>query len=370
MIYQMFLTNAVEHFNATDGLQAIPGWAQRAELQIEFAVTESDRTGARFAPNGAPGQWLTDRGVEVWYYVNPVAPVLLASQTRVLQEETPQSSPFWWRVRQANAIIGNNWILRDGKGQPVIGNGRQRPVADIGNPAYIEWLGDAIIQTGVKRVRLDDYNVHQHAFHRPQRAAWQDGSDSVGLLGMRELCARLRAACILVAANGGWEMSNPDLNPDRWHYPLMGYLDGVMIELLHKPGEGKANTGFAKWGDGKFWTLDLVYLDTVLDHWRDAGADVTLAVTWRGGPGVYESFARAWCEPARTGNYWLYTGREPGATHRVDKYPLPTPPMPEPEQPTAPHIAAELQHIRLDIAAAKALLSKAANRLQILISDT
>lgn len=366
MIYQMFLSSTPEHFLAPTGLTAIPGWADRAELQLEFAATETDSRDGRYAMAGSPGQWLGSEGVEVWYYVNPVAPVRPSETEPPYVVGKVESDPFWFRKTQWNVIEKNDWWLKDGKGQRVIGSSRKRPVVDIGNPAYIEWLGDAIIQTGVKRVRLDDFNVHQHAFHRPQRAVWQDGSDSVGLLGMRELCARLRAAGILVAANGGWEMGNPDLNPDRWHYPLMGYLDGVMIELLHKPGEGKANTGFAKWGDGKFWTLDLVYLDTVIDHWRDAGADVTLAVTWRGGPGVYESFARAWCEPAQNGNYWLYTGREPGATHRVDKYPLPTPPMPEPEQPTASHIAAELQHIRLDIAAAKALLSKAANRLQAL----
>lgn len=367
-IYQIFLTNASEHFQSLNGMAAIPGWADRAELQLEFAITETDRTGARFGPVGSPGQWLESNGVEVWYYVNPVAPVLLATQTRILSEENPQESPFWWRVRQANAIIGNDWILRDAAGQPVTGNGRKRAVADIGNPAYIAWLSDAIIKTGAKRVRLDDYNVHQHAFHRPQRASWQDGNDSAAIIGMRALCDNLRAAGIRVAANGAWEMSNPDTNPDFWQYPMMGHVDGVMIELLHKHTEGKANTGFARWSDGKFWTMDALALANVIEHWQQAGADVTLAVTWRGGPEKYEDFARRWYDDATIGRYWLFTGDDAThkATHQVDKYPLPDSEPPDNGNTPLALIMAEIQAGRGQLHAIEADVLALRERLAII----
>lgn len=368
MIYQMLLSNLAPHFAAADGLAAMPGWAQRAELQLEFAVTEIDRNGARFAPQGSPGAWLAERGVEVWYYVNPTAPVLLASQSQVQAEESPLTSPFWWRVQQANAIIGRNWLLRNRDGEVVMGYGRNRPVADIGNPAYIDWLSDAIIATGVRRVRLDDFTVHQHAFHRPMRASWQDGGDSAGLLGMRALCTNLRAEGIRVLANGAWEMSNPDLPPDKWHYPMAGYVDGVMIELLHKPPEGSATTGFARWSGGRFWTMGDEHLAVVIEQWQRIGADVTLAVTWRGGQDgtTFEQFARKWYQYAIDHDCYIFTGRDDRpnkATHQVDKFSLP---VPEPEPEPQPDMGAELQRIRLDINAATALLNRAVERLRAL----
>lgn len=367
-VYQIMLSNAASHFQAANGLQAIPVWARRAELQLEFCATEADSNGERFAPVGAPGPWLEAAGVDVWYYVNPTAPVLLATQSAVQAERDAQSDPFWWRIRQANAIISNDWWLRDGRGQLVIGSGRNRPVPDIGHEVYVDWLADAIVQTGVRRVRLDDFNPHQHAFHRPYVAAGQDGGDSFLLAGMMRLCDALRADGIEVVANGGWEMSNPILDADSWRYPLIDHVDGVVIELTHDPATGRCATGFARWDGGKFWTMQGNDVWRVVDDWVAAGKTVILDVVWRGGEVDFEAFATGWYELAAAHGALFSTARN--VRHQVDTFPLPAANEPEDtddaEEPQADMaaLAEELLAASLDVAAAMALLERAKLRMK------
>lgn len=368
-LYQLFLTNDAGHFAAPTGLAAIPGWAQRAEVQIEFSKTKRNSAGDLFADGMTPGTWLEAEGVEVWYYVDPAAPVLMATQKAQAGVGDYEADPFWFRKRQVNAILANGWTLKDKTDADVIGGGRNRIVPDISNMDYVEWLAEAIAVTGVKRVFFDNFGPHQHGYHRPMKAAV---SDDMLIAGMRALCDKLRAAGVKIIANAAWEMSDPDVPADAWTFPLMDYVDGVMIELEYTAGKAPAS-GFAKWSDGKWWTLNRDNLPAVIRRWRDAGKTVVLSATFRDTTGNtdYELFARDWYDFAVEHGCLFFTGRDDApnkATHRVWPFALPSTPEPEPPDDgrDVSAILAEIQAARLDIAAGQAVLERARERLAVI----
>lgn len=336
--YAWFASNLVQHWQRVQDL--LPRFGQ-VEIQYELVSTRRNAAGQAFTATGqTPADWLRERGVEPWLYVNARWPYAWSMYGK--PAGNPESNVYWFRQEQTDALNRNNWWLygRDanGKRSPVMGN-RKAPAPDMANQHYLDWLLERLGDGRAKRIRFDDAWVHHHGYFRPWRVGWPAG-DSEQNEGTWWLYDELRERGVEVMANGAWEMADPEA--DTWKYPAAGHVDGVMIELP---------TGFARWDGGAWWALNDDRMMQVASDWLLAGVHVVLVAAYDGLYGVtWEQYAGRYAEMAEDFDMWLSLQRaDAGSAKGVDVIWLPQY-RDATATPAEPDLRTIVQALRRDVA--------------------
>lgn len=311
-VFQLFRSDVLAQFASPDGLEAMPVWAERAAINLEF-VTERVALDDE-EEEVTPTDYLEANGVQVYHLVNLVMPELLQYSGKELSGGTFGDN-FYWRTWQAMSVIDNDWFLRDKNGGVVYAEKKQ-PVANAGSPDYVGEVADNIVKLLPRRIMNDNSFVHWSF------AVGKSGWELVD--GLNHFYDLLRDAGVGVLANGAWQMSDPDAK--SWHYPYMEHVDGVAIELTHAGNTPAASAGFYRGGNGKPFRLDDLSLSRVISDWREAGKDVLVIAKYNGGSTSFDEFAELWYDFSLRHWAWFSTGRDDdynSATSKVWKWNIP-----------------------------------------------
>lgn len=254
-IYQLMLSNIPSDFMSPLGLQAMTEF-DCVEIQAELITTLTNKAGEPFAYDGmTPFAWLERHGVEVWSYFDaawPSPPYNQLSDPRGKYDDV-----YWLRKMHTGEIhVQPEW--------QIASSNPDRPYTNAANGWYVDWAVDLMLDTGIRRWRFDDGQIHNKSPEVNQ--------------GWYNLYDKLRAAGCKVVVNGAWNISDP--HAEDWNYPAIEHVDGCMVEMWagHYDGQGTASG---------WWPLSENSFRRLAADWVAAGKEVVMMARWRAGDTHY-----------------------------------------------------------------------------------
>ncbi len=216
------------------------------EVQFSVALCRYDRTGRAFTPSGETvADYLLHRDVDVALYVMPFFVHDASHIGKPPGDKSgPGRDPYWLPLAIAQAADQYDWWMRDRDGNRPSGFHRHGvpyyPI-DIVNPAWRDWFVETVTANrpdGVQVLRFDC--AWDGASYPPYiKTPFCQDDDSRSCIpytaeqvteAQYALFDALRREGWRIIANAAWYMTNPDASPDKWRFPAMPHLDGVMVE--------------------------------------------------------------------------------------------------------------------------------------------
>lgn len=248
------------------------------EVQYSVALCSRDRTDTPFTPDGSTvADFLTSRDVDVALYAMPFYNQDMLDLGRPdSAHRGPGRDPYWLYVAIAEAADRYGWWMLDNRDQRPDGFRWGDVVLypmDICNPDYRAWFVETVTAhrpAGVHVLRFDNawdggsYSIFTKTAMKDELSAEQRKrrpyvpyTTAEVTAAQFELYDALRAEGWRIIANAAWYMENPNDPPERWRFPALAHLDGVMVEdqgAVYVRGRWIKNTDKRRQAVARAWT--------------------------------------------------------------------------------------------------------------------